>query len=107
MAAYPPLITDVNKRPVPQVWDPVAGVWRVLAGFEHGQQGRLLDKNGNPIDENNPLEVKVRELEKLLGAMVENPEAWTVGDRIKRVETLLRSGEGKISIAGQSGGLTE
>lgn len=70
--------------------------------FEDGSAGvRLYGPNGQLITQANPMEARVRELEDRLGAAVENPAQWTLMDRIKRIETLLESGDAKVQLSGQ------
>ena len=50
----------------------------------------IHDSNGERIDKENPLEIKVRELEELIGEKIENPEDFTLLERLKSIKETLQ-----------------
>lgn len=90
--------------PVPQVWDPTAngglGGWARVYGEHNASRVILYGPNGQTIDQDNPLEVRVRALEQLIGSRVENPEQYSLAARVKRLEDLLASGDAKVTLSG-------
>lgn len=82
--AYPEILRDKRKAAIPQLWD--GSNWRPLKGTKDGhQQTQLVGPDGQPIGSENPLEVRVRELEEKLDAM----------------NQLLQSGDAKMQLTGQ------
>lgn len=65
-------------------------------------EARLYNANGEVVSDQNPLEVRVRRLEELIGELQETPTPWTLADRIKRLETLLSSGDAKMQLTGRA-----
>lgn len=65
-------------------------------------EARLYNANGEVVSDQSPLEVRVRRLEELIGELQETPTPWTLADRIKRLETLLSSGDAKMQLTGQT-----
>lgn len=92
--------------PVPQVWDPTAngglGGWARVYGEHNASRVILYGPNGQTIDQDNPLEVRVRALEQLIGSRVENPEQYSLAARVKRLEDLLASGDAKVTLSGST-----
>lgn len=81
--AYPEILRDKRKAAIPQLWD--GSNWRPLKGTKDGhQQTQLVGPDGQPIGSENPLEVRVRELEEKLDAM----------------NQLLQSGDAKMQLTG-------
>lgn len=81
--AYPEILRDKRKAAIPQLWD--GSNWRPLKGTKDGhQQTQLVGPDGQPIGSENPLEVRVRELEEKLDAM----------------NQLLQSGDAKMQLSG-------
>ena len=83
---YPPILRDINGDPIPQVWDKEAGNWRPVTGDDYGQRVRILGADGHLIDTDNPLEVRVRELE----------------GELQQVRQLLEEGDAKVQLSGQT-----
>lgn len=82
--AYPEILRDKRKAAIPQLWD--GSNWRPLKGTKDGhQQTQLVGPDGQPVGSENPLEVRVRELEEKLDAM----------------NQLLQSGDAKMQLSGQ------
>ena len=61
--------TDVNGKPIPQYFDPLADEYKPLLGAHGAARAILYGPDGQPITNENPLEVRVRQLETLLGAL--------------------------------------
>ena len=76
-----PILVDVNGRPIPQYFDPLADEYKPLLGAHGAARAILYGPDGQPITNENPLEVRVRLLEELLGALnatkETNPDAST------------------------------
>lgn len=64
-----PILVDVNGKPIPQYFDPLADEYKSLLGQHGAARSILYGPDGQPITNENPLEVRVRQLETLLGAL--------------------------------------
>lgn len=76
-----PILVDVNGKPIPQYFDPLADEYKPLLGQHGAARSTLYGPDGQPITNENPLEVRARLLEELLGALnatkETNPDAST------------------------------
>jgi hypothetical protein len=61
--------TDVNGKPIPQYFNTQQDQYEVLLGQDGAARAILYGPNGQPITNESPLEVRVRQLETLLGAL--------------------------------------
>lgn len=97
-----PILVDVNGRPIPQYFDPLADEYKPLLGAHGAARAILYGPDGQPITNENPLEVRARLLEELLGALnatkETNPDASTA--------TLLALLRGLLASVGKEATLT-
>lgn len=97
--------TDVDKKPIPQYYNPVTDEYQVLQGENGAARHVLYGSDGNPIstDDNNKLAVRATEIETMLtaiegyidglepaiGTPTADPAANTVLARLKTLATLI------------------
>ncbi len=64
-----PILVDVNGKPIPQYFDPLADEYKPLLGQHGAARSILYGPDGNPISDTNKLPVRASELEDLIGAL--------------------------------------
>jgi len=71
-----PILVDVNGKPIPQYFDPLADEYKPLLGQHGAARSILYGPDGQPIGtQTNPLDVRVRELEAKLDELKQTIES--------------------------------
>ncbi len=80
--------TDVDKKPIPQYYNPVTDEYDVLQGAAGAARHILYGADGNPISTSaGKLAVRASEIETLIGEVQAAPTANTLLARLKNLET--------------------
>jgi len=77
-----PILTDVNGKPIPQYFDPLADEYKPLLGQHGAARSILYGPDDQPITNENPLEVRARLLEELLGAIKDSDGIKKIADAV-------------------------
>ncbi len=80
--------TDVDKKPIPQYYNPVTDEYDVLQGAAGAARHILYGADGNPISTSaGKLAVRASEIETLIGEVQAAPTPNTLLARLKNLET--------------------
>ena len=63
------ILVDVNGKPIPQYFDPLADEYKPLLGQHGAARSILYGPDGNPISDTNKLPVRAADLETLIGTL--------------------------------------
>ena len=91
-----PILVDVNGRPIPQYFDPLADEYKPLLGQHGAARSILYGPDGQPIGTSgNPLQVKAHDTDTVLGQIKDALGPLATETKLEAVRTLLASLVGK------------
>jgi len=91
-----PILVDVNGRPIPQYFDPLADEYKPLLGAHGAARAILYGPDGQPIGTSgNPLQVKAQDTDDALEQIKTALEALATEDKLEAVRLLLQTLDGK------------
>ena len=80
--------TDVDKKPIPQFYNPVNDEYEVLQGANGAARHIIYGADGQPVSTTgNKLAVRATEIETIIGEVQAAPTANTLLARLKNLET--------------------
>jgi len=91
-----PILTDVNGKPIPQYFDPLADEYKPLLGQHGAARSVLYGPDGQPIGTaGNPLQVKAHDTDTVLGQIKDALGPLATETKLEAVRVLLAALEGK------------
>ena len=91
-----PILTDVNGKPIPQYFDPLADEYKSLLGQHGAARSVLYGPDGQPIGTaGNPLQVKAHDTDTVLGQIKDALGPLATETKLEAVRVLLAALEGK------------
>ena len=93
-----PILVDVNGKPIPQYFDPLADEYKPLLGQHGAARSILYGPDGQPIGTSgNPLQVKAQDTDDVLEQIKTALEALATEDKLEAVRLLLQTLDGKAA----------
>jgi hypothetical protein len=94
-----PILVDVNGKPIPQYFDPLADEYKPLLGQHGAARSILYGPDGQPIGTSgNPLQVKAQDTDDALEQIKTALEALATETRLEAVRTLVEDLKSELNL---------